>query len=85
MKHLKYNAATLYILLISILYYILCYLFPITLCDDIIYKFIWPSDNNSFVTPISDIKDIAISQYIHYHILNGRSIVHFYFNYLTES
>lgn len=77
MKHLKYNAATLYILLISILYYILCYLFPITLCDDIIYKFIWPSDNNSFVTPISDIKDIAISQYIHYHILNGRSIVHF--------
>lgn len=77
MKLLKANSATLYLLLIGILYYVLCYLFPITLCDDIVYKFVWTSDNDSFTTPISNIKDIAISQYIHYHVLNGRSIVHF--------
>ena len=31
MKLLKANSATLYLLLIGILYYVLCYLFPITL------------------------------------------------------
>lgn len=77
MKTFRYNTATLYILIISILYYILCYLNPIALCDDVVYKFVWPSDNESFIKPISSIKDIFVSQYIHYHVLNGRSIVHF--------
>lgn len=77
MNTIRNYTATLYIVLISILYYILCYLSPIALCDDIIYKFLWVTDNESFVKPISSIKDIFLSQYIHYHVLNGRSIVHF--------
>ena len=59
-------------------YYILSYLTPICLCDDIVYQFIWPKDNESFVTPIRKIGDVFYSQYIHYQVLNGRSIVHFF-------
>lgn len=76
MKEIRYNTVALYIISSSILYYILCCLSPITLCDDIIYKFVWPIDNESYVKPISNIKDLFVSQYIHYQVLNGRSIVH---------
>lgn len=77
MNTFRYHKSTLYILTISILYYILCYLSPIALCDDIVYKFVWPIDNESYVKPILSLKDIFVSQYIHYQVLNGRSIVHF--------
>lgn len=77
MKVLKLHKATLYLMMTSILYYILCYLTPITLSDDIVYKFVWPADNESFTTPLSSLKEVALSQYIHYHILNGRSVIHF--------
>ena len=40
MNTFRYHKSTLYILTISILYYILCYLSPIALCDDIVYKFV---------------------------------------------
>ena len=33
-------------------YYILSYLTPFCLNDDLVYKFIWPYDNDSFTTPI---------------------------------
>ena len=33
--------------------------------------------NESYVKPILSLKDIFVSQYIHYQVLNGRSIVHF--------
>ena len=59
-------------------YYILSYLTPFCLNDDLVYKFIWPYDNDSFTTPIKTIKDVIESQYIHYHVLNGRSIIHFF-------
>lgn len=59
-------------------YYILSYLTPFCLNDDLVYKFIWPYDNDSFTTPIKNIKDVIESQYIHYHVLNGRSIIHFF-------
>lgn len=77
MNALKHHRATLYLMMIGILYYILCYLTPITLSDDIVYKFVWPADNESFTTPLSSLKEVALSQYIHYHILNGRSVIHF--------
>ena len=38
-------------------YYILSYLTPFCLNDDLVYKFIWPYDNDSFTTPIKTIKD----------------------------
>ena len=59
-------------------YYILSYLTPFCLNDDLVYKFKWPYDNESFITPIKTIKDVIESQYIHYHVLNGRSIIHFF-------
>lgn len=59
-------------------YYILSCLAPICLCDDIVYQFIWPKDNESFITPIRKISDVFYSQYIHYQVLNGRSIIHFF-------
>lgn len=70
----KYQLA--YILTIGILYYILCYLAPITLSDDVLYKFVWPHDSESFNKPITSIFDIIESQYIHYQVVNGRSIIH---------
>lgn len=67
-----------YLLTIGVLYYILCHLTPITLSDDTIYQFVWPYDNESFSSPISSILDVIKSQYIHYQVLNGRSIIHFF-------
>lgn len=72
----KYQLA--YILTIGILYYILCHLAPITLSDDVLYKFVWPHDNESYNKPIASILDIIESQYIHYQVVNGRSIIHFF-------
>lgn len=72
----KYQLA--YILTIGILYYILCHLAPITLSDDVLYKFVWPHDNESYNRPIASILDIIESQYIHYQVVNGRSIIHFF-------
>lgn len=77
MKQITDKIKLPYILLVGILYYILCYLAPITLSDDLLYKFIWPSDNETYTTPISTLKDVLSSQYIHYQVLNGRSIIHF--------
>ena len=68
----------IYLLIIMVAYYILSYLTPFCLNDDLVYKFIWPYDNDSFTTPIKTIKDVIESQYIHYHVLNGRSIIHFF-------
>ena len=42
-------------------YYILSYLTPFCLNDDLVYKFIWPYDNDSFTTPIKTIKDVIES------------------------
>ena len=68
----------IYLLIVTVAYYILSYLTPISLCDDIAYKFIWPSDNETVTEPIKNISDVLVSQYTHYHVLNGRSIVHFF-------
>ena len=68
----------IYLLIIMVAYYTLSYLTPFCLNDDLVYKFIWPYDNDSFTTPIKTIKDVIESQYIHYHVLNGRSIIHFF-------
>ena len=72
----KYQLA--YISTIGILYYILCHLAPITLSDDVLYKFVWPHDSESYNRPIASILDIIESQYIHYQVVNGRSIIHFF-------
>lgn len=72
------KAQLTYILTVEVLYYILCHLAPITLSDDTIYRFVWPYDNESFSKPISSILDVIKSQYIHYQVLNGRSIIHFF-------
>lgn len=68
----------IYLFIMMVAYCILSYLTPICLCDDIVYLFIWPKDNESFVTPIRKIGDVFYSQYIHYQVLNGRSIIHFF-------
>ena len=75
---LERKAQLTYLLTIGVLYYILCHLTPITLSDDTIYQFVWPYDNESFSRPISSILDVIKSQYIHYQVLNGRSIIHFF-------
>ena len=77
MKQTTDKTKLTYILLIGILYYALCHLTPITLCDDLLYKFIWPADNETYTTPISTFNDVLLSQYIHYQVLNGRSVIHF--------
>ena len=46
--------------------------------DDVLYKFVWPHDNESYNKPIASILDIIESQYIHYQVVNGRSIIHFF-------
>ena len=75
----RQKSQLMYVLTVGILYFILCYLAPVILSsDDLLYKFVWPYDNESFSRPISSIGSVIESQYIHYKVLNGRSIIHFF-------
>lgn len=68
------------LLFIGIAFWVLNYLTP-EWTDDYRYKFIFCDGisiaNNSQVPRITSLGDIFISQYNHYFLINGRSIVHF--------
>ena len=72
------NLYIIYIVIVAAAYCALCHFTPIRMNDDLLYKFVWPQDNESFTQPIRTLHDVAASQVTHYSMLNGRSIVHFF-------
>ena len=47
-----------------------------TLSDDVLYHFIFQYDESAPVQPIESFSDIITSQWVHYHIINGRIVIH---------
>lgn len=47
-----------------------------TLNDDMVYRFMWSSDVQAEVRPISSLTDLLHSQWEHYFVINGRFPVH---------
>lgn len=47
-----------------------------TLSDDILYRFVFQYDETAPVQPIENFNDIINSQWVHYHIVNGRIVIH---------
>ena len=48
-----------------------------TMSDDILYRFIWQTEWQSPLEPITSVGDVIKSQLVHYECINGRSILHF--------
>jgi len=48
-----------------------------TMSDDILYRFIWQTEWQSPLEPITSVGDVIKSQLVHYEYVNGRSIMHF--------
>ena len=48
-----------------------------TMSDDILYRFIWQTEWQSPLEPITSVGDVIKSQLVHYEYVNGRSILHF--------
>ena len=65
----------LFLAIIGLAFYILNTLSPVFL-DDYFYKYVFVGDHVDFNRPINNIKDIIVSQYIHYFSFNGRTVVH---------
>jgi len=47
-----------------------------TLSDDLLYHFVWQQDDTSPIHPLTTFNDLVTSQWIHYHVVNGRWVVH---------
>lgn len=47
-----------------------------TLSDDVLYRFVFQYDDTAPVQPIGSFNDIISSQWVHYHIINGRIVIH---------
>ncbi|MBC8600849.1 hypothetical protein H8784_03840 [Parabacteroides acidifaciens] len=75
-----YKLAKYYLILFygitGILFYLLSAYTPL-MADDFPYAYVFNEEGTNILSPITTVKDIIISQYHHYFIANGRSVVHF--------
>ena len=77
MPHIKTSFSWILFLLLAVLAMLGLQLFDApTLSDDIIYHFIWQEDESSIPQQIESLGDLITSQWIHYHVVNGRWVVH---------
>lgn len=60
----------------AVLFYILNVLTPYTLSDDILYKCVWQYSEQAPKLPLHSFSDLVQSQWVHYHVVNGRIWVH---------
>ena len=66
----------LFLLAVGIVMVVLNHLTTPTLSDDVLYRFVFQYDESAPVQPIACLHDLITSQWVHYHIINGRIIIH---------
>ena len=77
MPHLSYSFPWLLFLMIVFIGMAGLQLFDtITLSDDLLYHFIWQQDEASPIQSLTTFSDLISSQWTHYHVTNGRWVVH---------
>ena len=47
-----------------------------TLCDDILYRFMWQENSESQIKSLQNFKDLLYSQFLHFKLINGRIVIH---------
>ena len=63
--------------MVVVCYCVLLHFSPPCMWDDLLYRFVWPEDNDTFVRPVRTVGDVLQSQIVHYNVLNGRFLIHF--------
>ena len=77
MPHLKNSFPWLLFLMIVFIGMAGLQLFDtMTLSDDLLYHFVWQQDEASPIQPLTTLSDLITSQWTHYHVINGRWVVH---------
>lgn len=77
MPHLRFSFPWLLFLMIVFIGMTGLQLFDtMTLSDDLLYHFVWQQDDTSPIQPLNTFSDLITSQWTHYHVTNGRWVVH---------
>ena len=75
-EHPHINLSTcLFLTAAGLLFWLLNFLTPVTLSDDILYRFQWQPDENAAKLFIDNISNFFHSQVVHYQYVTGRSVV----------
>lgn len=73
---MRKNLSWLFLLVVIVAMSCLELLDVFTLSDDILYRFVWQEDEASTPSIIHHLNDLVESQWVHYHVTNGRWVVH---------
>ena len=73
MSRRSYN---IFLLLVFVVMVVLNHLTTPTLSDDVLYRFVFQYDETAPLQPIESFNDIINSQWVHYHTINGRIVIH---------
>jgi hypothetical protein len=68
-------SACLFLTAVGLLFWLLNFLTPVTLSDDILYRFQWQPDENAAKLFINSFSDFIHSQVVHYQYITGRSLI----------
>ena len=73
---MKRNSYYIFLVIVGIVIFVLNCLTAPTLSDDLLYRFVFPYNENEPIELVNSFSDVIRSQVAHYYTVNGRTVVH---------